>query len=440
MKKLILFTLITLRPVFLGAQIVTTIAGTGTAGYFGDSGPASSALLNSPDAVKFDNAGNLYIADEYNHVIRKISTSGIITSIAGTGIAGKSGDNGPATNAQLKRPIDLAFDNSGNLYIAEYGNKDIRKISTAGVITTIAGTGTAGYNGDNMPATSAQINDPIGIIFDNKGDLYFSDNANYRIRKIDHTTGIITTVVGTGTAGYTGDNGPASAAQIRLTGYLCFSPAGELFFGDYSNHVIRKLNAAGIITTVAGTGVSGHTGDDGPASAATFVSPSTLLFDNAGNIFISDRVLGVIRRINTSSIVATIAGLGTVGYGGDGGMAIAAQFNTDVNCSAIDAAGNLYIADPLNNRIRKITNLSAVVHEVNAASINVTIYPNPAHTLITINADTKIERVQILNAIGQEVIANAPNTKGTELDIRHLPAGLYFVKVNGVYGGRFVKE
>ena len=175
------------------AQSIKTIAGTGIAGYSGDGGAAVAAQLNSPDAVKFDRAGNMYIADEYNHVIRKINTSGVISTFAGTGIGGYTGDGGMATNAQLKRPLDLVFDSAGNLFIAEFGNNIIRKISTSGIVSTIAGTGSSGFSGDGGLAIHAELYDPLGLIFDNFGNLFFSDNGNRRVRKID-ASGIITTV------------------------------------------------------------------------------------------------------------------------------------------------------------------------------------------------------------------------------------------------------
>ena len=437
--------------------MIETIAGNGVAGYSGDGGAAILCELDNPDYLVFDHATNIYIADEHNHVVRKVNTSGIITTIAGNGFGaglsdgGYSGDNGPATAAMLSRPSTVGIDRAGNIYITEFGNNTIRKVTPSGIISTIAGTGIAGYSGDNGPATHAMLNDPLGLAFDSIGNLYFSDNSNRRIRKIDVTTGIITTIAGTGTAGYSGDNGPATAAEMRISGYLAFSPTGELYIPEYYNHVIRKIDHSGVITTIAGTGTSGYTGDNGPATAAKLVSVFSIIFDSLGNMYLSDRVIGVIRKINTSGIITTIAGIGSVGYGGDNGPATAAQFNTDVNCSAIDAYGNLYIADPNNNRIRRIVFDETAVNNVYKQANKISIYPNPAQNEVTIKSTTAIASVEVVNMMGQVVVApfgkasgQAASSKEVLLDIRSLPAGVYFVKVNGPDGyrdgGRFLKE
>ncbi len=450
MKKVLLpIAFLVFLALRVNAQNIETIAGTGAPGYAGDNGPAILAKFDHPDVAKFDKAGNMYIADEHNHVIRKINTSGIITTIAGTGYGagtlsgGYTGDNGPATNAELSRPLDLAFDASGNMYIAELGNSAIRRISTSGIISTIAGIGSPGDSGDNGPATIAQLYDPLGLVFDGLGNLYFSDNGNQRIRKIN-TEGIITTVAGNGTIGFSGDGFPATNAQIRYGGYLAFGPSGELFIADYGNYRIRKINTTGIISTVLGDGTNVNSGDGNPAIAATIGSMFTILFDPAGNMYISDRVNSVIRKVNTSGIISTIAGIGTEGYGGDNGPATAAEFNVDVYCSAVDDAGNLYIADPNNNRIRRITYNNTAVNNVYNNTQAITLYPNPAHTEITIKTNEKIESVEVINIIGASIpgTASAKTLSQTEqsLDVSFLPNGIYFVKVNGVYAGRFVKE
>ncbi len=432
-------------PIVLQGQTIKTIAGTGTAGYSGDGNAATAAKLKTPDAVKFDRLGNLYVADEGNHAIRKINTAGIIYTVAGTGTGttGYSGDGGPATMAKLARPADIAFDLTDNMYIAEFGNGTIRKVSTTGIITTIAGTGIPGYSGDNGPATTAQLFDPFGLVIDAIGNIYFSDNSKYRVRKIS-TTGIITTIAGTGIAGYNGDNGPATAAQINLTGYLAISPAGELYIPDYYNRRIRKIDAAGIITTVVGNGTGGNTGDGGPATAATIGSMFAIFFDPTGNMYLSDRANGVIRKVNTSGIISTIAGIGSLGYGGDGGPATAAQFNIDVYCSAMDGIGNLYIADPLNNRVRKIVYHPEAVNDINTILQHVSIFPNPAHDEVTVawegGSVQAGNEVTIVNIAGQAVISECHMGSSVSLHTGKLPAGVYIVTVNGAYAGRFVKE
>ncbi len=442
MKKVLLF-LLTLLAYYSSAfaQTVSTIAGNDTGAYRGDGGPAISAELNSPDDIKFDSFGNLYIADEYNHVVRKINVSGVISTIAGTGTPGHSGDNLEATNAQLRRPDNIVIDPAGNLYISEYGNEDIRKVNTTGIITTIAGTGTAGYNGDNILATAAQLNDPFGLVIDASGNLIFSDNGNFRIRKIDMATGVITTIAGTGTNGYSGDGVPATDAELISPGYLAISPSGDLYIPDYRNHIIRKIDHSGIITNIAGVPtVSGYTGDGGPATAAELTSCSAILFDPTGNMYLSDRALGVIRKINTAGIITTIAGIGTLGYGGDGGPATAAQFNEDMNCSAIDAYGNLYVADPINNRVRKISYSSLGLQQTAQVDMGINISPNPATNEVAISAAMELKSIVVLDAQGREVRHLTCNNTHTTIDVADLPKGTYFVKVNGAYGGQFVKE
>ncbi len=444
MKNVIYILLLSL-PIFANGQsgIISTIAGIGTPGYSGDGGPATAAQLNHPDDIKFDMDGNMYIPDELNHTVRKISTSGIISTVAGNGTHGYSGDNGPATNAKLYQPTDVAFDAVGNMYISEFINGTIRKVAPTGIITTFAGIGTNGFSGDGGPATAAQLADPLGLVFDSKGNLYFSCNDNFRIRKIS-ASGIITTIAGTGVGGYSGDGGPATMAQVRLTGYLAVSPTGDLYIPDFPNHRIRKVDPSGIITTFAGTGTSGYNGDNGPASAATFASPFSLILDHSGNMYITDKIYYVIRKINSSSIITTIAGNGTVGFSGDGGAATAAQFGDLMNCSAVDAFGNLYIGDPNNNRIRKITYNNVGVIEINNSVSNVSIYPNPAtDELIIKMSKGAYNTFTITNSIGQVMIQQHITSTETSVPVNGLPVGMYFIlfkRENGVEVKRFVKE
>ena len=220
-----------------------------------------------------DASGNLYIADTGNNRIRKVSATGIITTVAGNGSAGYSGDGGPATSAQLDGPEGVAVDGSGNLYIADTCNNRIRKVSATGIITTVAGNGSAGYSGDGGPATSAQLSLPAGVAVDGSGNLYIADSGNNRIRKVS-ATGIITTVAGNGSPGYSGDGGPATSAQLNQPAGVAVDASGNLYIADSSNNRIRKVSATGIITTVAGNGFDGYSGDGGPAtSAATQLAP-----------------------------------------------------------------------------------------------------------------------------------------------------------------------
>jgi len=439
MRKVLLLLL--LLPVMVSGQVIETIAGSSVIGYSGNGGPLAGALFSRPDKAIFDGAGNMYIVEENNNIVRKISTSGIVTTYAGNGTYGYSGDGGQATNAQLHQPGDIAFDKKSNLYIAEFNS--IRKVSTSGIISTVGGTGVSGYSGDGASATNAQMYDPIGLVLDKSGNLFFSDGGYHCVRKID-TFGIITTIAGNGTPGFSADGTPATAALLHIVGYMALSPDGELYMPCYDQRV-RKIDAAGIIRTVVGTGTNSYTGDGGQATDATLMQPIAVMFDAAGNLYISDDLAYVVRKVTTDGIITTIAGKGTPGFSGDGGPATDAQLNYDANCSAIDAYGNLYIGDPVNNRIRRIVYDEAAVNNVNKVTNNITIYPNSATYELTIKSAGEIDGVEVVNMMGQVVVASQ-NSKQKEvvLDIRALPAGVYFVKVNGPDGyrdgGRFVKE
>jgi sugar lactone lactonase YvrE len=243
-----------------------------------------------------DAAGNLYIADRDNHAIRKVNTSGTISTVAGGNGAGYSGNGGLATNAKLNRPRDLLFDPSGNLYFTERQNNVVRKVNTSGIISTVVGTSAEGYTGDGGPATAATLAHPRGLFRDATGNLYICDYLNHAIRKVN-TSGIISTVVGGNGPGYTGDGGPAADAQLNKPSDVLFDAAGNMFISEHENHAVRMVNTAGIITTFAGGNGLGFSGDGGPAGKAQLWWPSGLAFDLAGRIYVADRNNNVIRRV-----------------------------------------------------------------------------------------------------------------------------------------------
>jgi trimeric autotransporter adhesin len=332
---------------------INTIVGNGTAGYSGDGGPASSAELNSPYGVVADSAGNLYIADPANNRIRKVAVgTGIISTFAGTGAAGFSGDGGPATSAELNYPVGVALDIAGNLFIADQGNSVIRKVSL-GTITTVAGNNEVGYSGDGGMATNATLYAPAGITLDNSENLYIADQGNSRIRLVN-AAGTITTFAGNGTTGYTGDNGPVAAATLNKPSGVVEDGAGNLYIVDTGNNAIRKVTSTGTITTVVGNGTAGYTGDDGPAATATLNAPYGVNIDTAGNLYIADSKNNVVRMVTTAGVITTVAGDGTSGFSGDGGQPTSATLNNPQGV-ALDTQGNLYISDQANNRIREVS-------------------------------------------------------------------------------------
>ncbi len=325
--------------------VITTVVGNGTAGFGGDNGPAISAELNHPSGVAVDSAGNLYIADQNNFRVREVS-SGVITTVAGNGGVGSTGDNGPATAASMW-PNSVALDSAGNLYIGD--NHDAVRRVSKGVITTVAGNGTSGFSGDNGPATSAQLTQPAGVVVDSAGNLYIADGNNRRIRKV--SIGVITTVAGNGRLD-DGDNGPATSAQLAGPNGVALGTGGSLYVSDFRSATVRKVSG-GVITTVAGNGTPGFNGDNGPAINAQLEIPLGIAVDSAGNLYIADE--NHIREVS-NGVITTIAGTGLQpGFSGDNGPATNAQLSSPSGV-AVDSVGTLYIADTGNNRIRKVSN------------------------------------------------------------------------------------
>ncbi|WP_322754609.1 protein kinase domain-containing protein [Frankia sp. Cas3] len=340
------------------SPLITTVAGTGTGGFTGDGGPATHAQLANPDGVAVDNTGTLYIADQDNNRVRRVGTDGTITTLAGTGTAGYAGDGGPATHAQLANPHGVAVDSTGTLYIADEGNQRVRRVGTDGTITTVAGTGTEGFTGDGGPATHAQLAYPEGVAVDRTGTLYITDQGNQRVRRVG-TDGTITTVAGTGTAGYAvyagyaGDGGPATHAQLANPHGVAVDSTGTLYIADLSNNRVRRVGTDGTITTVAGTGTEGFTGDGGPATHAQLAYPEGVAVDRTGILYITDQDNHRVRRVGTDGTITTVAGTGTEGDSGDGGPATHAQL-ANPDGVAVDNTGTLYITDRGNHRVRRV--------------------------------------------------------------------------------------
>jgi hypothetical protein len=389
------------KPNAISGPVIITVAGCcentgapGAQGYAGDGGQATGAEMYYPSGIAFDPAGDFYIGDSLNNVIRKVTAAtGVITTVAGCcensgnpGTGGYSGDGGPATGAELNGPYLVAFDAAGNLYIGDLYNNVIRKVTAAtGVITTVAGNGTHGYSGDGGPATSAELFYPSGVAFDAAGNFYIGDTFNMVVRKVTVSTGIITTVAGccensgnSGTGGYSGDGGPATSAELYYPSGVATDAAGDLYIADMWNCVIREVTAAtGIITTVAGIPkVCNYSGDGGPATGAALDGPIDVALDTAGNLYIADDDNNVIREVAAATgVITTVAGNGydagtyDGGYSGDGGPATSAElFSPDA--VSVDAAGNFYIGDTYNNVVRKVD----VVTTTLASSVNPSSY------------------------------------------------------------------
>ena len=332
---------------------IYTVAGTGKRGFSGDGGPAVDAQLARPHGLAVDPDGNLYIADLSNHRIRRVDPSGTITTIAGTGTRGYSGDNGPASRAQLTFPGGVAVDRAGNLYIADSNNRRIRQVDPSGIITTFAGTGGEGPSGDGGPAVQAEIGVPERVTVDRTGNLFFSVGSHFSIRRVD-PSGTITTYArdAGGSGSDVGDGGPAVEASLKEPQGVAVDGAGNLYIADMGNYRIRRVDLSGIITTFAGIGDDGgRLGDGGPAVEAYLVEPQGVAVDGEGNLYIADTGNDRIRRVDSSGTINTVAGTGARGYSGDNGPALQARLRQPGEV-AVDAAGNIYIADTQNHCVR----------------------------------------------------------------------------------------
>jgi sugar lactone lactonase YvrE len=335
---------------------ISTLAGDGATGFAGDGGAATAASLDAPRGrMERGPDGSLYFADTFNNRIRRIAPDGRISTVAGNGRAGDSGDGGPAVAASLYWPHDVAVDPTGDIYIADSHNNRIRRVTRDGIIRTVVGTGRGGYNGDGIPATRAQIYRPKSVV-PTTSTLYFSDGDNNRIRSVDLVTGLIRTIAGTGQAGYSGDGGPATRARLNAPRSLARTATGDLVVADSRNHAVRWIDVHGRIHTVAGTGVAGFSGDGGRATAARLNTPrGVALGDGDRTLYIADAVNDRVRQVVlTTGVITTVVGDGAYRFAGDGGTAARASISRPHGVT-VDRDGSLLIADTANNRIRRIT-------------------------------------------------------------------------------------
>jgi hypothetical protein len=449
MKSAVIILTLTCACFCLQAQvsIITTIAGIDSAGFCCDGGPATNAKLYLPESLCFDkNGSNIYIADAGNNRIRKMNLyNGIINTIAGTGIGGFNGDGNQATNTELWLPDAVFTDTTGNIYSTDPLNYRIRKVTIAtGIITTIAGNGNPGYTGDGLPATEATINEPSGLCLDKFGNIYIADYSNNVVRKVSASTGIITTLAGTGTTGYSGDGGPATNARLFGPDQVFADSAGNIFICDQWNSAVRKVNATtGIITTIAGTGIAGYSGDGGAATNAELNQPAGVFVEKNENIFIAEYGNGTIREIDgVTGIITTVAGCGIPGFSGDGGPAVDAELIPgDV---FIDSFGTMYIADYGNNRIREVYNpkLGTPIIKSQASIQQYNLQPNPNDGQITLRQlmpDSQPVQAKIWNASGMAIYKEELLFMGgiDQLHIINAVPGLYLLQLTDSNGKVF---
>jgi len=334
--------------------VISTFAGNGNIGYCGDGGPATDACLYGPAGMANDAAGKLYVAESANCRIRKVS--GLITTLAGNGVCGFGGDDGLATSASLDQPEDVVVDSGGNLYIADKQNCRVRKVSGSGFIATFAGGSGCGFSGDGGPATSALLAYPSGVAVDAAGNVFISDTNNCRVRKV--AAGTITTVAGDGTCSFGGDGGPATTAQLASPWGIATDGLGNLYIADQGNCRVRRVDGAGVISTVAGGDQCTIFGDGGAATSASLSAPPRgIASSGSGIVYVIHEC--VVRRVEVGGAIARVAGGGTAapgycGFSGDGGSALAASLNGPLDVSA-DSNGDIYIADAGNHRIRRVS-------------------------------------------------------------------------------------
>ncbi len=430
------------REILASNGNITTLAGDGIPGYNGNNIPAVTAQLSNPCGVSVDDSGNVYFSDNGNNMIREITKSGNILKVAGNGYGGFSGDGGPAGKAQFSGPDGITVNDSGYIYIADEYNNRIRKVNpVTNTITTIAGKGNAGYSGDGGFATNAELFYPVDVAIDSKGNIFIADMINDRIRRIDAVSHGIKTVAGNGynsknwSGGFSGDGGPATLAELNQPQGIAVDNNNNLYIADTWNDRIRKVDlTTGKISTIIGDGNWGYSGDGGPASAAELGIPTSVKLDAEGNIYIADYYNNVVRQVRAwDSTITTVAGTGTQSYSGDGGPATSADLDL-AHGLGFDPWGNLYIADYGNNRIRMVTTPEGI-HSIQQKG-TISVYPNPTENEIHINIsgfESDHATLEIIDITGKTIIQKELSklylAAPISLNISSLSSGMYFVKI-----------
>lgn len=441
MKKILFIFYILSLSSLAKSQNIYTFAGTGNPGYSGDGGPALLANIEAPTGIVTDKKGNVYFCEWYYGLIRKVDKYGIITTIAG-GLTANLSDNIPATSALVRHPWGLTIDSIGNLYFAEAQYNQVRKIDTTGIITTIAGVAnmTGSFSGDGGLAKNAGLNKPGDVVLDKQGNIYIADALNHRIRKVDKN-GIITTFAGGNGSGFSGDGGLALSAKLNNPAGVCFDKKKNLFVSDLQNYRVRKIDSTGVITTYVGIGIKANSGDGGSSTLAEIGQPLGITTDSIGRVYVVDSYFGTLRVVDTNMTINTIAGTGMPGYSGDTGPAILAQIQASF--VTFNQTGNIYISD--NLRIRHIcyNNCPVGIKELIKPN-NIFIYPNPTSNIIKIIDNQSVfnnAQLEILNNLGQIVMSQPFESK---IDVTNLPSGIYSLRITNSskesFYSKFIKE
>lgn len=421
MKKTLLTYIFTLIMIFCfnfsNAQLnVSTLAGsvgsTGSA-----NGTGTAATFNQPNSLAIDASGNIYVADKNNHTIRKITPSGVVTTLAGSGVTGNT--DGIATAASFNNPVGIAVDATGNVYVADTSNHRIRKITPSGVVTTIAGSTSGFLNGTG---TAAKFSFPQGIAVDNTGNIFVGDRDNLRIRKID-ATGVVTTFAGSGS--YANTDGAGTSASFQIIYGMTIDNSGNIYVSQNDNHVIRKITPSAVVTTFAGT--AGSTGsDNGTGTAAKFNVPSGLACDTSGNIYVADRNNHTIRKITPAGEVITFAGI-TGASGSNDGSITTAKFQAPLGVG-VDTSGIVYVGDNGNNTIRKIADASLGLTENNLDNSLIKVFPNPSNGIFNIENEGSTT-IEIFDILGNQITTQKANVGTTMVDLNGFTAGIYLAKI-----------
>ena len=426
------------------AQFINTVAGNGTAAYTGDGGTALLASFNGMEGMAVDGAGNIYLADKNNHVIRKIANTGVVSTFAGTGVAGFSGNGGAATLAKLNQPSAVATDGAGNVYIADKGNNVVRVVDASGIIRKYAGNGIEGYSGDNDTAHLGTLSVPTALHVDGAGNLYIAEGGSHVIRKVDAGTHIMHTVAGTGGFGFSGDGGAATAASFNTPSGVAVDAAGNIYIADALNHRVRKVDAAtGIVNTFAGTGTPGNSGNAGPATAANMSYPVSVALDVAGNMYVAERGFHNVRMVNNSGTISPVAGSSTPGYSGDGGLATVATLRAP-RFVFVDGWNRIYIGDQGNNVLRQLSATAAVGNQVTTSG-QFKVYPVPANnnTNLDLTAMTGAVEVRLTNVAGATILSKQMiGGQVVSLSLDNVAPGTYMVTATHMgktYSQRVIK-